>query len=86
MDVFAVEGGDEGAVEAVEGGVTEIVGLVLFVADHLNGGVNSGEFLHKFAQMGGRGDDTVGDVLKEVVKDGVLGEQIEHGPQYGGAL
>src|SRR3989442_654797 len=42
VDVFAVEWGDEGAVEPIEGGIAEIVGLVFFIADHLDGGVDAG--------------------------------------------
>ncbi len=48
VDVFAVEGGDEGAVEAVEGLVGELVGVVFFLAD-------AGDFVHGVGEVGGEG-------------------------------
>src|SRR5688572_18895878 len=79
VNILTIEGGNEGAVEAVEGGVAEIVGLMLLIADHLNGRINAGKFGGQLVQMGGRGDDPVGNILEKVVEDRVLGEQVEHG-------
>jgi hypothetical protein len=80
VDVFTVEGGDEGAVEAIEGLVGELIGVVLFLAD-------AGDFFHGVGEIGGEGaevagagDRVGGKAFEEVVEDRVLGEEVEHHP------
>ena len=74
MDVFAVEGGDEGAVEAVEGLVGQLVGGVLFLADALDLVHGVGEAGGEAVEVAGAGDDVLGEAFEKVVKHSVFGE------------
>jgi hypothetical protein len=77
VDIFAIEGGDERAVEAVEGLVGELIGFVFFLTD-AGDLLVVGEIEGELVQMSGTRDGMRGQTFKEVVKDRVLREQIEH--------
>src|SRR5207248_11060573 len=79
VNVLSVEGGDESAVEAVQCLMGEVVGLVLLVANHLQGCFDARKLTDQLIQLFGGGDDVLDQVLKKVVEDRVLREEIEHG-------
>src|SRR5579862_3835592 len=77
VNVFSIERGDEGAIETIECGMGEVIGLVFFVADQLNSGVNPREFGGQLLEVCRRCDNMLGDTLEQVEKDSVFWQEIE---------
>ena len=82
VDVLAVKGRDERAVQAIQRGVGQRIGSMLQVANLLNLLVHVRERVGHGAQCLGRRDDVVRQTVKKIEELGVAGKQVEHEACY----